>query len=104
ENRSEVLGPDSVEIPQQESENCALGNSGNESGDWRRRALIDIRCPEVERNHSELKTNTSGDQCQTGQYQSAILRASQQSFQTGQVHSAELRVDERHSEKQESGR
>jgi hypothetical protein len=57
---------DEVEA-QQQRERGGLGRGGHERGDVRRRALVDVGRPEVERDERDLERDTDGDEHEAGE-------------------------------------
>ena len=79
-----------------------IASAGGARSDTRRRALVNVRRPQVERNQRQLKAEADDHQPQTRQQQRFVQGVISQAFtqrQEGQV--ARVRIDQRHTEQQE---
>ena len=84
------------------AEDGDLAGGRQEGGDRRRRALVNVRRPQMERHQRQFKAKTDDHQTEARQQQRLVQRIVRQAFtqrEEGQV--AGVRIHQRHTEQQE---
>ena len=93
--------PDNVEIAQQQRDHRALGGGGHERRDWRRGALVNVWCPQMERNHAQLESDASDREHDPGQQKAESGPADRELPYARERHAAGIGIDEGHAEEKE---
>ena len=106
-----VVGPAEEPIDRQQAtdgeqqrEACHLGHRSNERGSWRGRPLVCIRSPKVERDRSDLKSQTGYNENPSDVEQRGWSLSEDRILNVGNIGTASQSVDVAETEEQERSR